>query len=155
MTDDEQRAAILAEAHAHLARRDDDLTHVSKADEAPLPTPGEFSRSDFRPPKPPLAPGRTRTLDTPPEPRFTRRAVEQMIAEAIAAERVTQQDIMVRLVASIRNDAANEIERETRSLRLELTELATVVAELRVALTEARTSASMRDVTPLTRPAKH
>jgi hypothetical protein len=162
MMTDEQRAAILAEAHAHLERASDYTPGIIQNAE-PEPPP-EFLHDakthdwrDHRPP--PIARAEMRrTLDIAPEPRLTRRQVRALIAEAIAealaAERATQQEIFVRVVASVRDDAAHEIADATRSLRLELTELATVVAELRSALAEARI-ASATGERPLTQSAKH
>src|SRR5262245_64810350 len=74
-----------------------------------------------------------RKLDTAPVDWDAR------IRAAISRERQFQRDVLAEVIAELRAEASNDLERATRSLTAELADLKATLAELRLALASDRT----------------
>src|SRR5262245_7300651 len=92
-------------------------------------------RSDWRmrPRFDPQPERRARGLDTAPVDWDAR------IRDALTHERQFQHDVLIGVIAELRAEASDDLERATRSLTAELADLKATLAELRLALASDRT----------------
>jgi hypothetical protein len=97
---------------------------------------GRRERSDWRmrPRFEPQPPPRERQLDT------AQIDWERRIGEVIAHERQFQHDVLIGVIAELRAEASNDLERATRSLVVELADLRATLRELRLVLAGDRST---------------
>ena len=96
--------------------------------------------------------GRRKKADPEPTPRERKLDTapvdwDARISEAIAAERRYQAELLTELIAEFRGEAADELERATRSLTIELADLKATLAEVRQVVAGERSK--VLDLPPL------
>jgi len=113
------------------------MTHDEARRIARDPSADPFDRYDahkvLSKPEPLPKPQREHKLDTAPV------AQDARSREAISRERQFQRDVLAEVIAELRAEASNDLERATRSLTAELADLKATLAELRLALASDRT----------------